>query len=116
MAVDRRWWCLAEHALGATGGVVEGLETGGARIVLVAVGVRTPGGEAVSLSCRLRRRRGLAFEVPLDHGGRVLAVSCASRNGATKQEEHFATKTPHPRGDFFPRDPTRRSYENDLHK
>ena len=74
VAVDRRWWCLAEHALRAAGRVVEGFEAVGARIVLVTVGVRTSGGEAVSLSRRIRWRRGLGFEEPLDHGEQILVV------------------------------------------
>jgi len=90
VAADRRWWCLAEHALRAAGRVVEGLlEPVGARIVRVAAGVRTPGGEAVSLSCRIRWRRGLGFKVPLDHGEQVLVVL------------HFGRKTSQHKGHTF---------------
>ena len=102
VAVDRRWWCLAEHELGATGRVVERLEPGGARIVLVAVGVRTPRGEAVSLSCRIRRRRSLGLEVPLDHGGQVLCVSCSSKNDPTTQKGNTLEQNRLPStGDFL---------------
>jgi len=95
LAVERRWRCLAEHALRAAGRVIEGLhESAGAHIVLVAVGVRTPGGEAVSLSCRIRRRRSLGFEEPLDHGGQVLLVSCSSKNDATKPVGSIASFVP----------------------
>ena len=105
VAVDGRRWCLAEHQLRATGRVVEGLEPSGACIVLVVVGVRAPWGDAVSLSCRIRRRRSLDFEVPLDHGGRVLVVACSSKNDAsTQMKDSFEPNHLVQREIFFPRD------------